>query len=224
MTYTVYMHICMVNLKVYIGITSQIPERRWKNGYGYDECPLFWKAIKKYGWDNFAHLIIAHGLEKEEASRMEIDLISRFHSNDERFGYNLAEGGSINRGYKLSEETRAKIREKRKYQVNPMLGKHLSEESKRKISEAKRGSHPKREPHSEETKRKISESHKGKMMGASNPIARSVLQYTKDGEFVKEWDCICDAGRSLGISPSNITTACKGKIKSSGGYIWKYKD
>ena len=50
---------------------------------------------------------------------------------------------------------------------NGMFGKHHSEESKKKMSEARKGAipwnkgkHPKRKPHSEETKRKMSEARK----------------------------------------------------------------
>lgn len=51
-----------------------------------------------------------------------------------------------------------------------------------------------------------------------------VLQYTKSGGFVCEWDGAADAGNVLGISASNIIQCCKGKLKSAGGYVWKYKD
>lgn len=34
---------------VYIGITSDYPLARWRNGRGYDCCEVMNKAIKKYG-------------------------------------------------------------------------------------------------------------------------------------------------------------------------------
>ena len=43
------------------------------------------------------------------------------------------------------------------------------------------------------------------------------------GEFIKEWDSISSASKELKIGSNCITTCCKGKYKSSGGYIWKYK-
>lgn len=51
---------------------------------------------------------------------------------------------------------------------------------------------------------------------------KSVVQYTKDGEFVKKWDCIVDAERNVGADTAAIIRVCKGKQKTSMGYLWKY--
>lgn len=55
--------------------------------------------------------------------------------------------------------------------------------------------------------------------------AKTVLQFTKDGKFIREWNCIRDIENELGINHSNISSCCKGKYyKSVGGYVWKYKE
>ena len=70
-SYLVYMHISPSN-KRYIGITCQKPKKRWgKNGKGYERQEYFYRAIEKYGWDNFQHIIIAKGLTKEIAEWLE---------------------------------------------------------------------------------------------------------------------------------------------------------
>lgn len=56
--YTVYMHVSPSG-KRYIGITSQKVEKRWANGKGYKTQQYFYRAIKKYGWNNFQHIIVA---------------------------------------------------------------------------------------------------------------------------------------------------------------------
>lgn len=54
-------------------------------------------------------------------------------------------------------------------------------------------------------------------------LSKPVLQYNKDGEFVKEWKSQSDVERNLGYSQRNISACCRGKYKSSYGYVWKYK-
>ena len=68
--------------------------------------------------------------------------------------------------------------------------------------------------------RKPSKGKYGKKHHRSKPI----IQYDKDGNFIKEWDCANDVERVLGISNKHIGSVCLGKRKSCGGYIWKYKN
>jgi hypothetical protein len=45
-TFCIYKHTNLINNKVYIGQTSQSPERRWRQGgTGYKDSPRFWQAI-----------------------------------------------------------------------------------------------------------------------------------------------------------------------------------
>ena len=68
--------------------------------------------------------------------------------------------------------------------------------------------------------RKPSKGKYGKKHHRSKPI----IQYDKDGNFIREWDCANDVERVLGISNKHIGSVCLGKRKSCGGYIWKYKN
>lgn len=43
-----------------------------------------------------------------------------------------------------------------------------------------------------------------------------------DGDFIKEWSNVNNAAQTLKIR--GIGEVCRGKQKSAGGYIWKYKD
>ena len=51
----------------------------------------------------------------------------------------------------------------------------------------------------------------------------TILQFTKDGTFVKEWPSLSEAYRQLGIFRSNICDCLKGRLKSVGGFVWRYK-
>ncbi len=53
---------------------------------------------------------------------------------------------------------------------------------------------------------------------------KPVLQYDKQGNFIKEWPSAKDAAAALKLHKGNITSCCKNKIKLCGGFIWKYKN
>lgn len=49
-----------------------------------------------------------------------------------------------------------------------------------------------------------------------------VLQMSMDGVPIKEWICMSDVERELGIQHSHIVGCCKGRRKSAGGFKWQY--
>ncbi len=152
----VYIHTNKINNKKYVGITSQIPpEKRWDEGRGYYRNKHFTSAIKKYGWDNFEHEIVADELTASEAEAMERCLIQEYNTMDQKYGYNLTSGGEVGKQY--SEEARRNISLSLKGEKHPNYGKHHSEETKRKIAEGNRD-----KTVSEETRKKISEINKGR--------------------------------------------------------------
>jgi group I intron endonuclease len=121
-TYCVYVHINKINDKKYIGQTvrGDNPKLRWKNGTGYQEQRLFWRAIQKYGWNNFEHEVVASNLTKEEADNFEILLIKKLNTTNPLFGYNVACGGGGTLGRHPTEEQINKQKETmKKYYSDP---------------------------------------------------------------------------------------------------------
>lgn len=106
--FKVYKHTNKVNGKVYIGITSQKLNDRFKNGNGYFGT-YFANAIKKYGWNNFTHEILIEGLTKDEAFEKERYFIEAYQSNNRNNGYNITSGGDGARD--LPAEVLDRIRE-----------------------------------------------------------------------------------------------------------------
>lgn len=51
---------------------------------------------------------------------------------------------------------------------------------------------------------------------------RMVFQYSKEGDFVSEYESSSEAERQTGINACSIALVCKGKRYSAGGYIWSY--
>lgn len=133
--YYVYCHTNKINNKKYIGITMQKPSIRWgSKGQGYIKCPKFWKAIQKYGWNNFEHEILFKNLSQEEASQKEVELIKQYKTSDGNFGYNLTSGGE--RHYHFTEEVKQKLREQKIGEKNPQYGTHRTEEEKEYLRNA----------------------------------------------------------------------------------------
>ena len=118
-------------------------------------------------------------------------------------------------GIIFTEEQKKKLSEAKTGENNPMFGKHLSEDTKRKISESKTGI-----IFTEEHRKKMSQANKGKIYAPT----KSVIQYSKDGEFIAEYNSVMEASRYTGCDNSIICKCCKGTRKSAGGFIWKYKE
>lgn len=53
---------------------------------------------------------------------------------------------------------------------------------------------------------------------------KKIIQYSKTGEFIKIWDSGGEAARSLNIHPPNISQCCRERLKSTGGFIWRYAE
>ena len=182
--WTVYCHTTPSG-KRYIGITSQKPEERWRNGRGYIKDTPFGKAIEKYGWDEIKHEILDTNLDEFTAKCLEEYYIFSYQTYvgfKDCKGYNCTLGGegtvgcepwnkgqtgvqvAWNKGQNTPEETRKKISSSNIGKPSNRKGTHHTEESRRKISESKKGKTPwmKGKHHTEESRRKISESKKGK--------------------------------------------------------------
>ena len=63
---------------------------------------------------------------------------------------------------------------------------------------------------------------KENMTKAINSLKKEIEQYDLENNYIRSWDSISDASREYNIDPTNIKNACKGKYKTSCGYIWKY--
>ena len=218
------MHISPTN-KRYIGISCKKIQYRWQNGEGYKNQPYFYRAIKKYGWDNFEHIIIARGLTEDEAKWLEVELIREWDTTNPNKGYNLTKGGDGCSGYKHTEESKQKISKANSGRTSSMKGKQHTEETKRKMSENHADFSGDNNPNygkhlSKETKEKISKTNGGK----NNPNAKKVICITTNEIF----ETMTEGARKYNCSVGHICNCCNGKLKSCGKLedgtplIWMY--
>lgn len=199
--YKVYMH-TFPNGKRYVGITCRSLKQRFKNGFGYRHNSHMTNAIKKYGWSSVVHDLIADGLTKEDAEKMEIELIAKYDLTNREKGYNIERGGKA--ANRITEETRLKLRQKCSGKNNARYGVEVSKETREKMRKAKLG---KKQPEEQKLKRRISE-------------GKEIAQYDLNGNFIRTFYSTRQVKRELGIH--NASACARGECKTSGGYVWKY--
>lgn len=151
--YTIYKSVNKLNGKVYVGFDSQWPKRiTIHKSASKKEDYKFYRAIRKYGWNNFEWSVIYQSKEKNHTlNEMESYFINQYDSFYN--GYNSTLGGDGVFGLILSEESRKKISQGNKI-PKPQTKEHIQ-----KRADAQRGK--KRKPHTEKTKQKISSANKG---------------------------------------------------------------
>jgi group I intron endonuclease len=214
-----------VNGKCYVGQTRQKKvEYRWqaekRKPHG-----ILKHAFEMYNIDNFEFSVICE-TSNEELNTIEFEEIKKRNTIAPN-GYNLKPGGdnhethlivraklsASNTGKKQRPETVAK-------RSISNTGKKRTPEICARIAEGRRGI-----KHTEETKaklrgRKHTEEDKLKMKGRHTS---KVDQYDIDGTFLKTYNSMQDAIKSLNIKYSQgISACCRGKTKTSSGFIWKY--
>ena len=204
--WTVYIHIVPKSIsdydydKYYVGITSRPINFRWKkDGYGYISQEYFYNAIKKYGWNNIEHYIIAEHLTEYEAKEFEKILIKtlKCNVNKDKYGYNCTDGGDGTSGKLMSEEEKKKRRIKYSGKGNPYYGKK----------------------HSNEIRQKMSKNH-ADVNGGNNPRAKQFYQFDLNGNYIATYPSVRDAARVIN-GTDGIGKAAR-EHRQSLGYLWGY--
>ena len=187
------------NGKKYIGLTTQTLKNRiiqhCNDSFKLnDECYNTKKsrAVRKYM--KFSVDILYQG---DDLNLKEIEFIKELDTFNN--GYNSTLGGEGIVGFTITEETRLKMSDARKEWAKSEDG----------INHFK----------------KLAKINSNRLLGTSGKTAvcsLKVNQFSKDGQLIKEWNCIKDIERELGILHTAICNNLNGLSKTSGGFIWKY--
>jgi hypothetical protein len=87
----IYIHVNKTNGKVYVGQTRNTKER-WRSGY--KQQPYFRKALVKYGWGGFDHLVVIDSVtDQDKLNNLEKLWVILLRSTNRDCGYNLVPGG-----------------------------------------------------------------------------------------------------------------------------------
>lgn len=159
----IYYILNKINEKIYIGSTNNYNRRIklhiWNLRNKKHANKHLQSSWNKYGEENFKvgiiEIIDCNKCTEEELIEIEQVWIDEFNSLDAKYGYNIIEPIYIGRrefsietreklrqkaiGRKVSEETKQKLSEQRKGVLNNFYGKHHTDESKEKIRKAKLG-------------------------------------------------------------------------------------
>lgn len=215
--YTIYLF-TFPNGKQYCGYTSKQPSRRWDNGNGYKECPLVYKAIQKYGWENVKKEIIFTTHDQQEALQYEKNTIKEKQLTNQDFGYNLDEGGRLAIGGSqfLTEDGRKRISESaKKHWQDPVFRAKMIEKCK---------AHPPTRECIEKGVKASAEARRGKIANNAIPVIQCDIA---TGAIIQEYPSATAAAIALtGIAGnnSNILKVCRGQRKTAYKYSWRFKE
>lgn len=224
--------------KIYIGQTTNYSKRH--NAYKNHKCklqPKLFASIEKYGFINHTIEII------KECQVEDLNYYERYYQEYYESvlnGLNLRYTATTDKSGFMSEESKKKMSDSGK-------GKIITEEWRKNLSIAGMGRR-----HTEEEKQKISQAHKGKKKSAehiakiqatlktmqmpkrseetkalqslNNGKSKKVNQYDLQGNFINQFRSGAEANRQLGISLMSISSCALGKIKTGGGFVWKYEN
>lgn len=225
--YCVYKHTTPSG-KIYIGITSVAPKRRWKNGRGYDLCTAFHRAIEKYGWENIEHEVLLTGLSKEDACKKEQELIRELKSSDPEYGYNLTSGGEH---YEPNDEWRDRLSQslKKSFEEHPEYREHLSKIQKGRkqsaeSSEKKRAAMLKFYQDHPEKRKECGNSFRGKKRGEefSRKLGERKSKKVMCDQSQTVYDSIKAASIAEGVSQTSITNVLHGRQKTCRGKTFSF--
>ena len=241
----IYMTTNLINNKKYIGKDSNNNPKYLGGGI------YLKKAFKKYGKKNFKKETLEECNNPQELKEREIYWLEFYNVKNNPSYYNATNNScgavhteeskkSISRGMKgknpYKDKTLEEMEEISKKKSISMLNggaQILSEKFKgrevtwneklrvpKSVVSAKKGI-----PLSDETKHKISKSLTGRRNTwcTGEKTTKAVDQFSLEYKFIQTYNSIAAAAKNIGIDPAGISNVCRGKQKTAGGYIWKFK-
>lgn len=203
--------------KSYIGQTTKsLEERAGKKGQGYKKCPLFHKAIEKYGFENFEVEVLAE-VPQEQLNEAEIKYIQIFNTHND--GYNAAVGGQ-----QFNKES------KEVYQYSIEDGSFIKRWNNTKQAAE----------HFNSTQQCFENVLTNKAFSLYGfcwsylkmekfPIherivdntEKQIKQYDLQGNLIKIYNSVSQAARETLLERSAIKRCCRHELKTYGGFKWE---
>jgi len=236
---------CLVNNKLYIGLTNNLRKRfnihkHYLRNNKHDN-PYLQNAWNKYNEDNFEFGVFEY-CNENLLSEKEIFYINKYNTLDNKYGYNIHQGGEI---FNFTNEM--KIKSSISHTKNSILQFDLEGNFINKWRNVKEFSvsigktiairsiydccnkNTRRKTYlnyiwvyeQDYLKNGIDLSY---YLNRNIKIAKPVLQFDLEDNFISEFKSVYQAGIITGIKKQNIQNCCIGNQKTSGGFIWRYKE
>ena len=204
-SYIIYLHRNKINGKCYVGQTCQEPTARWgKNGWHYHDQEYFYRAIQKYGWNNFEHIILEKNISKEKVDERECYWGGYYHSLAPE-GYNLQLG-------KFESKNISTLSTKNRSEAS--LEKWENDEYRQKVVNSRK-----------KMWKEASEETKQKMLNNLDRSGKGGKARSKKVECIETgiiYESTREAERQTGIGHNNISQVCNGKRLTAGKFHWRY--
>lgn len=204
----VYKHIRKnTNEIFYIGIGKNN-----SRAFSKESRSKFWKDLTKN--NDYIVEILYDDITWEDACIVEKRLIKEIGRRDLKLGtlVNVTDGGDGTEN--PSECAREKIKQSNK-------NRQFSEKHRKYLKNKFSGDENPMK--NELIKKKMSEYFKGKYIGIQNGKSKSIIQYDLDGNLINEYESMTQAGLKTNSNISHISKVCNGKLKTTNGFIWKFK-
>ena len=230
MSWLIYKHTNLINGKVYIGQTKQVPNNRWKNGAGYTRdkrLSVFALAIKKYKWINFSHEIIENDIEtQEQANEREIYWIKYYNSYigfEKSNGYNMTLGGDSGEhlGYPVYQIDKNTLKIVNEFPSTSEASRFFGggEGNASGIRNCCDGIKHSCKGYFWCYKKNYSPNWKPK----DNALLSPIYQLDDNLEIIKRYDSIAEAANLNNFSRGSIMSCCQRKQQKANNYYWCYE-
>lgn len=186
--------------KVYIGQSVNL-RRRF---YAYTNCnfrnktKLFY-SLRKYGFHNFK-VDIVFDIKPSKKSVIILNVMEK---------YFIKKYDCVDNGYNCRTGGENSLHSKESIDKMKAIKSFVSVETRIKMSNALKGKVP---SDYDRIKR-------------GNSLKKPILQFSLNGDFIKEWDCSRNIHKELGFDATCISSCCRGKEnrKQHRGFVWKFK-
>ena len=215
----IYRIYCIVNNKSYIGKCSQglnrvrehfrdykVPKREYR-------AKMLYRAINKYGEENFKWEVLCVCDSLEELNKKEIEFIKDMNTKDRKMGYNLTSGGTGGNTWShLTEEERKTASEK----LSKSNKKYYAENPERKLAQSETLKRTRKDIEKSSKNSQISSERLKRLSSTDSRFINARCIKVLCIESNVSYDSIKEAAATIGVSPTSLQSAiiknrkCKG--------------